>query len=175
MAVKSSDQGGPRKISEHTAIKRAEGPSWDSCNDARNPQVVEATESEDEDEDESTEDSEDEDMDEDMDEDLGRRVKAVLEGFDNPYDSHLEPAPNLPAYHPSFARVECIYSEVVEDAINLLKLSPYKDSQTEALVEHMAARREIAYSKAKIIGVIGDSGVGKLILSPLSLKVLKPF
>lgn len=171
MTVKSSNQGGPPEISEHTAIKRAEGPSWDRCNDARNPQVVEATESEDEDEDESTEDSEDEDM----DEDLGRRVKAVLEGFDNPYNSHLEPAPNLPAYHPSFARVECIYSEVVEDAINLLKLSPYKDCQTEALVEHMATRREIAYSRAKIIGMVGDSGVGKLILSPLSLQVLKPF
>lgn len=171
MAVESSDQGAPPEISEHTTIKRDAGPSWDTCNNARNLQVVEATESEDEDEDESTEDFEDDDM----DEDLRRRVKAVLEGFDNPYDSHLEPAPNLPAYHPSFARVEYIYSEVVEDAINLLKLSPYKDSQTEALVEHMAARREIAYSKAKIIGMIGDSGVGKLILSPLSLQVLKTF
>jgi len=170
MAAKCPDQGAPPETSsEDTTIKREEGASWDICNDARCPQIVEATESENEDE--STEDSEDEDM----DEGLGSRVKAVLEGFEKPYDPLLEPAPNLPAYHPSFARVERIYSEVVEDAINLLNLSPYKDSQTEALVEHMAARREIVYSKAKIIGMIGDSGVGMLFLDAISLQLLKPF
>lgn len=170
MAAKCPGQGAPPETSsEDTAIKHRKGASWDTCNDARYPQITEETESEDEEE--STEASEDEYM----DEGLGRRVKAVLKGFDKPYNPDLEPAPNLPVYHPSFAKVEYIYSEVVEDAINLLKLSPYKDSQTEALVEYMAARRKIVYSKVKIISMIGDSGVGMLFLDAISLPWLNPF
>ena len=156
MATKAHNQGTPKENdSENQTIKHETAVSWDACYGQRSIQMNEATESEAE----STEACEDGDV----DEDLGRRVKAIIEGFDKPYDPLREPTPNLPAYHPSFGKVEHIYAEVVEDAINLLRLSPYKDIQTEALVEHMESRREVTYSKAKIVGMIGDSGVGELI------------
>ena len=104
---------------ENTTLKHELGASRNTSDESGNLQNDDFTESEEE----STEGSEAVVM----DDDLGCRVKAVLEGVDSPYDPLREATPNLPAYHPSFAKVERIYSEIVEDAINLLRLATYKD------------------------------------------------
>ncbi|KAL9105754.1 MAG: hypothetical protein Q9187_008660, partial [Circinaria calcarea] len=52
-------------------------------------------------------------------------------------------------------------TKIADRAIQLLKSSDYRDSETVRLIEQISARRDIKYSPAKKIGMIGNSGVGK--------------
>ena len=130
-----------------------------------NREDTEGSGSEHEDElDEESEDNveeENEDDDENREE-FGDRIKVILSSFDQPYDPSLEPSPRLPAYHPSFAKVEAYCSEIVEGAVNLLKTSEYQDAETAQLAKHILEYQNIKYPHPRRIGLLGDSGVGKL-------------
>ena len=84
----------------------------------------------------------------------------MLASCNRPYNPLFEPTPKLPAYHPSFAKAERIYTEIIEEAIDLLKYTSYKDEQIETLLQQLSSRQEIKYSKARKVGMLGDSGVG---------------
>ena len=95
-----------------------------------------------------------------FDQELAERINTVLASCNRPYNPLFEPTPKLPAYHPSFAKVERIYTEIIEEAIDLLKYTSYKDEQIETLLQQLSSRQEIKYSKARKVGMLGDSGVG---------------
>ncbi|MCJ1396569.1 hypothetical protein MMC18_009460 [Xylographa bjoerkii] len=98
---------------------------------------------------------------EDDDDELENRIKAVISRFDKPYDLHFEALPNLAVYHPSFRKVERMCLDLVNRAIDMLRSSSYQDTQTEELIVYMSSQKDIEYPKATIIGMMGDSGVGK--------------
>lgn len=103
------------------------------------------------------------DNDEDVGEELKKRIEAINESFDKPYDPLTEPTPKLPAYHPSFAKVEKYYESVMQDAANLLGNSQYQDPKVKELLTQAEGHMAIKYPGPKRIGVVGDSGVGKLV------------
>ena len=92
-------------------------------------------------------------------------IDAVHHGFNNPYDPSIEETPNLPAYHPSFLNVEKLCVQLLGDAAQMLKNSEYKDAKISDLYEQAMARQTITTPKARRIGLVGDSGVGKVITS----------
>jgi hypothetical protein len=103
------------------------------------------------------------DDDGDVGEELKKRVEAINESFDTPYDPLTEPTPKLPAYHPSFAKVEKYYESVMQDAANLLGNSQYQDPKVKELLNQAEGHMAIKYPGPKRIGMVGDSGVGKLV------------
>lgn len=90
---------------------------------------------------------------------FGERIKAML-AFDRPYDSSTEPLPNMAAYHASFPIIEEACTKIADRAVQLLKSSDYRDSETVRLIDQISARRDIKYSPAKKIGMVGNSGAG---------------
>ncbi len=88
-------------------------------------------------------------------------VEAIIQGFGIPYDPSNENTPNLPAYHPSFLKVEQFCAQLLEDAAQLLKTSEYKDAKLLDLQEQAVAKQTTSCPKPRRIGMVGDSGVGK--------------
>lgn len=106
--------------------------------------------------------------DESSDDDVGileefkEKVDAVIKGFCNPYDPSTEAAPKFPAYHPSFSKVEKYCGELLTDAAELLKKSDYQDSRLLELGKHAELHQTLRFPRQRIIGLVGDSGVGRL-------------
>ena len=97
-------------------------------------------------------------------EDIKAMVQGVSEKFGEPYSSMNEPFPKVPAYRPSFAKVEDLCTEIFNDATTLLEASDYQDKYTQHLLDVIRRRQDIKYDKPKRIGNFGDSGVGKHML-----------
>ncbi|KAI4203912.1 MAG: hypothetical protein LQ350_001534 [Teloschistes chrysophthalmus] len=91
------------------------------------------------------------------------RIDEKIQNFDTPYKSAQEPLPALPAYHPSFARVEKHYEDLLEAAIRAVRSSTYHDDGTDRLERECENRRKIEYPPAHIVGLVGDSGVASLL------------
>ena len=88
-------------------------------------------------------------------------------GLRKPYIGANEDPPDLPAYHPSFAKVERLREELFAGAAELLKTSDYQDKYTQWLMREIQRHQAIAYPAPKKISFVGDSGVGKCtVLSP---------
>lgn len=98
---------------------------------------------------------------EDADEEFKEKLEAQRQGLYEPYRLAHEDPPNLPAYHPSFAKVEKICEDLFTDAGKLLEASDYQDTYTQALWSKIKRHQAIAYDPPKRIGLLGDSGVGR--------------
>ena len=108
-----------------------------------------------------TENSDDEDDDDDAGEEFRARVDAIKDGADTEYNPLSEALPKLPMYHPSFLKAEKYCSELMQDAALLLKGAEYKDIRISQLLDKAANSQKLEYPKPRIVGLIGDSGVGK--------------
>ena len=93
------------------------------------------------------------------------KVQMILEQFNTPYNSARERPPKLTAYHPSFAKVESLCTEISRDAATIFETSEYKDRHTQNLLDTINRLQEIKYGEPKRIGIVGDSGVGNYTLS----------
>lgn len=62
-----------------------------------------------------------------VDEEFKDKLEAMRRGLRKPYIGANEDPPDLPAYHPSFAKVESICEELFAGAAELLKTSDYQD------------------------------------------------
>ncbi|KAL8640970.1 MAG: hypothetical protein Q9228_002174 [Teloschistes exilis] len=92
---------------------------------------------------------------------IQERINEKIQNLDTPYNSIQEPLPNIPAYHPSFARLENHYEDLLEAAIKTLESSTYHDDVTDRLSKECRNLRKIQYPHAQVVGLVGDSGVGK--------------
>ncbi|KAL8829118.1 MAG: hypothetical protein Q9170_006308 [Blastenia crenularia] len=101
--------------------------------------------------------------------DIEGMVDKKLEEFDTPYVSSVETLPKMAAFHPSFAKVEGYHEHLLDVAARTLETSNYHDSFTDCLLENIKDRRTIKYPEAQVVGVVGDSGVGLIILGKSSL------
>ena len=90
------------------------------------------------------------------------KLEAICQGLENPYSGYNEELPKHPAYHPSFANVERICEELFAGATQIFANSDYHDGYTESLHAKIKDSRSIVYPPATKVGIIGDSGVGKL-------------
>ncbi len=109
--------------------------------------------------DEVSSDNTDDDL--DGSEDFCNRVNAIKDGAETRYNPTNELLPRLPAYHPSFLKAQKLSSELMEGAALILKNAEYKDDRILQLLEKASNSRGLEYPEAKIVGLIGDSGVGK--------------
>lgn len=89
------------------------------------------------------------------------RMNAIKDGADTKYNPMSEPLPNLPAYHPSFLKAVRYCSELMEGAAPVLRNGEYKDTRILQLLEKASNSTKFEYPKPRIVGLIGDSGVGK--------------
>ena len=105
------------------------------------------------------------DKDEVIDKALQAEVGTIIAGIGRPYSAAKE-TPSLAAFHPSFQMVERICSEILGGAVWILQKSPYQHPETTKLLGSMLEHQTIAYPKAKRIGLMGDSGVGKMLYTP---------
>lgn len=96
---------------------------------------------------------------------IQEQIDEKIRNFDIPYDSSQEPLPRVPAYHSCFARVEKHYEELLEAAMKALGSSNYRDDATDRLSRECTKRRKVQYPNAHIVGLVGDSGVGKIDLA----------
>ncbi|KAL8777126.1 MAG: hypothetical protein Q9194_002734 [Teloschistes cf. exilis] len=90
---------------------------------------------------------------------IQERINEKIRNLDTPYNSIQEPLPNIPAYHPSFARLENHYEDLLEAAIKTLESSTYHDDVTDRLSKECRNLRKIQYPHAQVVGLVGDSGV----------------
>lgn len=97
----------------------------------------------------------------DAGEEFRERVNAIKNGADTGYNPMSEGLPNLPVYHPSFIKAERYCSELMEDAALVLKNAEYKDTRILQLLEKASSSQNLEYPKPRIVGLMGDSGVGK--------------
>lgn len=88
-------------------------------------------------------------------------IDKKIANFDTPYDAKTEAPPNMAAYHPSFAKVEEYYENLLKAAIETLEDSKYHDAVTQRLLEDALRRRKVQYGQDRILGLVGDSGVGR--------------
>ncbi|MCJ1433884.1 hypothetical protein MMC27_003249 [Xylographa pallens] len=100
------------------------------------------------------------DEDEMIDKALQADVRTIICGMGQPYSAAKE-TPRLAAFHPSFQMVERMCSEILGGAAWILQKSEYQHAEAAKLLESMLRHQTIAYPKAKRIGLMGDSGVGK--------------
>ena len=89
------------------------------------------------------------------------RMNAIKDGADTKYNPMSEPLPNPPAYHPSFLKAVRYCSELMEGAAPVPKNAEYKDTRILQLPEKASNSTKFEYPKPRIVGLIGDSGVGK--------------
>ncbi|MCJ1377163.1 hypothetical protein MMC17_000255 [Xylographa soralifera] len=100
------------------------------------------------------------DEDEIIDKAFQAEVDTIIANMGQPYSAAKE-TPELAAFHPSFQMVERMCSEILGGAAWILQKSEYQHAETAKLLERMLRHQAIAYLKAKRIGLMGDSGVGK--------------
>ena len=95
---------------------------------------------------------------------LEEKIRVVIDSFDMPYDPSNESTPGLAAYHTSFGKVEASCANTVGDAIKVLSTSIYQDAETKRIIERLSANKLVEYPEARRLGMLGDSGVGKITL-----------
>ena len=100
-------------------------------------------------------------IDENIELEIAQKMRDVYSSFESPYDSSHERRPDLPAYHPSFRKVEDLCARIMSSAETLLHEAEYQDSETYQLIDLIRTQKVIQYPKAQRIGMMGDSGVGK--------------
>lgn len=93
-------------------------------------------------------------------------IDKKIAAFDTPYQSSTEALPKMAAYHPSFGKVEAQYEGLLAAAAELLESSKYHDSHTERFLRETLKYRKVKYPQSRVIGLVGDSGVGKSSFSP---------
>ena len=108
----------------------------------------------------SNEDDETSD-DEGIEEEFKSRIDAILKGFEKPYDPFEEKTPRFAAYHPSCRTAARMCEDIVAEAVKLLQLSEYQDSNVRDLYDQTVRHKKINYPSAKTVGLVGNSGVGK--------------
>ena len=92
------------------------------------------------------------------------RIQDLLKGLDpdyGEYDVAKEKPPRLPIYHPVVPRVLETSKNMINDAMSVLKDSTYEDKETKRMLTQLRTQAQFEYPKPLIIGLIGDSGVGK--------------
>ena len=89
------------------------------------------------------------------------RVNAIKDGADTQYNPMSEKLPKLPVYHPSFLKAERYCIELMEGAALVLKNAEYKDTRILQLLEKSLNSTKLQYPRPRVVGLIGDSGVGK--------------
>lgn len=133
---------------------------------AKKPAKKRKVASDDEGDEEDAEEDNEEESEEESEEDneeldaIGEKVKFMVDGMNQKYDSSTEPLPDLPAYHPAFESIERYRSEIMTEAIDILKSSIYKDAETAQLLGHALTLQEINYPRDRRVALIGDSGTG---------------
>ena len=90
-----------------------------------------------------------------------RRIDVIKDGVAQSYNPNSEPPPNLPAYHPSFAKVEELCVTLFVKAAAILQASDYSDGSTQRLLRMITEFQNIQYPKDKRIALRGSIGVGK--------------
>ena len=113
------------------------------------------------------------DKDEIIDKALQAEVRTIIHGIGQPYSAAKE-TPRLAAFHPSFQMVERMCLEILGGAAWILQKSEYQQAETAKLLERMLRHQTITYPKAKRIGLMGDSGVGKMIYTPQRMQSDEP-
>ncbi|KAL8700471.1 MAG: hypothetical protein Q9201_005432 [Fulgogasparrea decipioides] len=88
-------------------------------------------------------------------------IDEKIESFDELYNPSVEVLPSMPAYHPSFAKVEAYYEDLLDDAIQMLENTLYSDAVTKRILHNAKERRKVKYSHARNVGFVGDSGVAR--------------
>ena len=109
--------------------------------------------------DEASTDNSDDDF--DPGEEFRERVNAIKDGADQRYNPMSEILPRLPAYHPSFIKAEEYCSDLMKEAALVLKNAEYKDTRILELLRKSLKGQKLEYPKPRVVGLIGDSGVGK--------------
>ena len=109
--------------------------------------------------DEASTDNSDDDF--DPGEEFRDRVDAVKDGADKKYNPMSEALPRLPAYHPSFIQAEKHCSDLMKEAALILEKAEYKDTRILQLLRKSSTGQKPEYPKPRIVGLMGDSGVGK--------------
>ena len=109
--------------------------------------------------DEASTDNSDDDF--DPGEEFRDRVNAIKDGADQRYNPVSETLPRLPAYHPSFIKAEEYCSDLMKEAALVLKNAEYKDTRILQLLQKSLNGHKLEYPKPRIVGLMGDSGVGK--------------
>ena len=94
-------------------------------------------------------------------EEFRERVNVIKDAVDTPYNPMNEILPKLPVYHPAFLRAVQICTKLVEDAVVILKNAEYKDTRVLQLLRKAANSKTLKYPRPRMVGLIGDSGVGK--------------
>lgn len=110
-------------------------------------------------EDETSLDKNDDQVDDD--EEFREKFNAIKEGADTSYNPMSEALPRLPAYHPAFTKATEYCSDLMNGAALVLKNSEYKDTRIMQLLEKVSRGKSFKYPKPRVVGLIGDSGVGK--------------
>ena len=88
------------------------------------------------------------------------RVNAIKDAADTLYNPMNEELPKLPVYHPAFLRAVKLCTELVEGAVVVLKNAEYKDTRVSQLLQKALKSNTLEYRKPRLVGLIGDSGVG---------------
>ena len=109
--------------------------------------------------DEASTDNSDDDF--DPGEEFRDRVNAIKDGADKQYNPMTETLPRLPAYHPSFIMAEEYCSDLMKEAALVLKNAEYKDTRILQLLQKSLNGQKLEYPKPRVVGLMGDSGVGK--------------
>ena len=108
-------------------------------------------------------------------EEFQARVQTILDGIGKTYSSFEEDLPRLPAYDPSFIKVETLCIGLVKKAQSLLESAQYQDEETARLTQLASDSQTVQYPPARRIGLIGDSAAGESSLSWLCpLLLMKP-
>ena len=150
--VTSSPEKQNMAISEYAAVIN---PQVEDRESIITPKLVDGVQTSDE----ASTDNSDDDF--DPGEEFRDRVNAIKDGADKMYNPMNEALPRLPAYHPSFLKAEEYCSDLMKEAALLLKNAQYKDTRILQLLQKSLNGQKLEYPKPRIVGLIGDSGVGK--------------
>ncbi|KAM0805279.1 hypothetical protein BDR22DRAFT_969026 [Usnea florida] len=148
--VNSSPEQQNMPASEHAAVVQAQVGDHEST---ATPKLEDGVRTQDE------ADNSDDDF--DPGEDFRDRVNAVKDGAEKRYNPMSETLPKLPAYHPSFIKAEKYCSDLMKEAGLILENAEYKDTRILQLLRKSSTGQKPEYPKPRIVGLMGDSGVGK--------------
>lgn len=74
--------------------------------------------------------------------------------------------PELPIYHPSFKKAEKMAEKPIKLLIDTLKYSEHKPRELRELLRNIQDSRTFTYPEAKVVGLLGYSGVGTKLPRP---------
>ena len=89
------------------------------------------------------------------------KARIIRKGAYTPYNPMNEALPRLPVYHPSFLKAVNHCSELMERAALVLTSAEYKDGRILQLIDKASNSKSLEFPRPRLVGLIGDSGVGK--------------